>query len=57
MKLRSGMGVAKHFFVSKCRKMHEVFVSKTRDLPTKAVPATAASAIFLLLISTISPNF
>ena len=57
MKLKSEMGVAKHLFVSKCRKMHVVFVSKTRKLPTEAVAATAASAIFRLLISTISPNF
>ena len=52
MKLKSEMGVAKQLFVSKFRKMHVVFVSKTRNLPTEA-----ASAIFRLLISTISPNF
>ena len=57
MKLKSEMGVAKQLFVSKYIKMHVVFVSKTRNLPTEAVGATAASAIFQLLISTISPNF
>ena len=56
MKLKSEMGVAKQIFVSKLRKMHVVFVSKTRNLPTEAVAATAASVIFRFLISTISPN-
>ena len=57
MKLKSELGVAKQLFVSKFRKMHVVFVSKTRNMPTEAVAATAASAIFRLLISTFSPNF
>ena len=57
MKPKLEMGVAKQLFASKFRKMHVVFVSKTRNLPTEAVAATAASAIFRLLISTISPNF
>ena len=57
MNLKSEMGVAKQLFVSKFRKMDVVFVSKTRNLPTEAVAATAASAIFRLLILKISPNF
>ena len=54
MKPKSKIGVAKQLFVFKFRKLHLVFVSKTRNLPTEAV---TASAIFRLLISTISPNF
>ena len=57
MKLISEMGIAKQLCVSKLRKMHVVFVSKTRNLPPKAVAATAAPAIFRLLIWTISANF
>ena len=56
MKPKSEIGVAKHLFVFKFRKLHLFFVSKTRKLPTEAVAATAASAIFGLLISTISEN-
>ena len=43
--------------VFKFRKLRLLFVSKTGNLPTEAVAATAASAIFRLLISTISQNF
>ena len=53
-KIRNGR--VKQLYASKLRKMHVVFVSKTRGLPTEAVAASAASAIFRLLISTISPN-
>ena len=57
MKPKSEIGVAKQLSVFKFRKLHLVFVSKTQNLPTEAVAATAASAIIQLLISTISPNF
>ena len=57
MRLKSEMGVANQLFVSEFRKKHVVFVSKTRNLPTEAVAANAASVIFRLLNWTISPNF
>ena len=46
MKPKLEIGVAKQLFVFKFRKLHLVFVSKTRNLPIEAVAATAASAIF-----------
>ena len=57
MKPEPEIGVAKQLFVFKFKKLPLVFVSKTRNLPTEAVAAIAASAIFRLLISTICQTF